>query len=127
MTRILCVEDDDDNLFMLHRRLSRAGFEVSIATDGAQGSEAAAASRPDLILMDLDLPVLDGWEAIRRLKSRAETKDIPIIVVSAHAMAGHREKAFAAGCDEFETKPVNFDGLVEKVQALLGRPTPPPP
>ena len=121
MTRILCVEDNDDNLFMLHRRLTRAGFEVSIATDGAQGVAAATSSLPDLIMMDLNLPVLDGWEAMRRLKSRPETKHIPIIVLSAHAMAGHREKAFAAGCDEFEAKPVNFEGLVEKIRSVLSR------
>ena len=121
MIRILCVEDNDDNLFMLHRRLTRAGFEVAIATDGAQGVQAATASPPDLIMMDLNLPVLDGWEAIRRLKSRPETKNIPIIVLSAHAMAGHREKAFAAGCDEFEAKPVNFEGLVEKIRSVLSR------
>ncbi len=106
---------------MLHRRLTRAGFEVTIATDGAQGVAEAISSPPDLIMMDLNLPVLDGWEAMRRLKSRPETKNIPIIVLSGHAMAKHREKAFAAGCDEFEVKPVNFDGLVEKIRSLLSR------
>ena len=121
MTRILCVEDNDDNLFMLHRRLTRAGFEVAIATDGAQGVAAAISSPPDLIMVDLNLPVLDGWEAMRRLKNQPETKNIPIIVLSAHAMAGHREKAFAAGCDEFEAKPVNFEGLVEKIRSVLSR------
>jgi len=121
MIKILCVEDNDDNLFMLHRRLSRAGFEVSIATDGAQGVAAAISSPPDLIMMDLNLPVLDGWEAMRRLKSQPETKHIPIIVLSAHAMAGHREKALAAGCAEFESKPVNFEGLLDKIRSVLNR------
>ena len=121
MIRILCVEDNDDNLFMLHRRLTRAGFEVAIATDGAQGVAAAISSPPDLIMMDLNLPVLDGWEAMRRLKSQPETKDIPIIVLSAHAMAGYREKALAAGCAEFESKPVNFEGLLAKIRSVLDR------
>jgi two-component system cell cycle response regulator DivK len=117
--RILCIEDNEDNLFVLHRRLTRAGFEVTIVMDGAQGVEAAIASPPDLILMDLNLPGLDGWEATRRLRSRPETKDVPIIAVSAHAAAGHREKALAAGCDDFESKPIGFDGLLTKIRALL--------
>jgi len=121
MTRILYVEDNDDNVFMLHRRLSRAGFEVTIATDGEQGVASAIASPPDLIVMDLGLPVLDGWEATRRLKSRPDTKHIPIIALSAHAMAGSRERALAAGCDEFEAKPVNFQVFVEKIRAVLSK------
>ena len=121
MARILCIEDNDDNLFMLHRRLSRAGFEVAIARDGAQGLAEAVSSPPDLIVMDLNLPVLDGWETTRRLRSRPETKTVPIIALSAHSAEGHREKALAAGCDEFEAKPVNFDGLIEKIRSLLSR------
>lgn len=120
MARILCVEDNDDNLFMLHRRLSRAGFEVAFARDGAQGIAEAISSPPDLIVMDLNLPVLDGWEATRRLRSRPETKAIPIIVLSAHSGEDHPRKALAAGCDEFEAKPVNFEGLIEKIRSLLG-------
>ena len=121
MARILCIEDNDDNLFMLHRRLSRAGFEVALARDGAQGLAEAISSPPDLIVMDLNLPVLDGWEATRRLRSRPETKTIPIIVLSAHSGEVHRQKALASGCDEFEAKPVNFDGLIEKIRFLLSR------
>jgi CheY-like chemotaxis protein len=120
MARILCVEDNDDNLFMLHRRLSRAGFEVTIARDGVQGIAEAISSPPDLIVMDLNLPGLDGLEATRRLRSRPETKTIPIIVLTAHSAEGHREKALAAGCDEFEAKPVNFEGLIGKIRSLLG-------
>ena len=121
MTRILYVEDNDDNIFMLHRRLSRAGFEVSIATDGEQAIALATAEKPDLIVMDLALPKVDGWEATRRLKNQPATKDIPIIALSAHAMAGHRERAFAAGCDDFESKPVDFQGLVAKIKVVLER------
>ena len=124
MTRILYVEDNDDNVFMLHRRLTRAGFEVTIATDGEQGMAMAISSPPDLIVMDLALPVLDGWEATRRLKSRPETKSIPIIALSAHAMAGDREKALVAGCDEFEAKPIDFLRLVDKIRSVLGSPPP---
>ena len=94
--RILCIEDNDDSLFVLYRRLTRAGFEVTVVTDGAQGVDTAIASPPDLILMDLNLPGLDGWEATRRLKGRPETTAVPIIAVSAHAAAGHRERALAA-------------------------------
>lgn len=121
MKRILCVEDNADNVFVLHRRLSRAGFEVLIAHDGAEGVALAVSEQPDLIVMDLNLPVLDGWEATRQLKSRFETKNIPIIVLSAHSAASHRDKAVAAGCDEFDTKPVNFELFVDKVRALLAR------
>jgi CheY-like chemotaxis protein len=114
MTRILCVEDNDDNQFMLHRRLSRAGFEVKVSANGAESVEWAKTLLPDLIVMDLNLPGLNGWEATRRLKNQPETKHIPIIVLSAH-------KAFAAGCDEYHTKPIDFVGLVKNIQSLLSR------
>ncbi|HLF39181.1 MAG TPA: response regulator [Burkholderiales bacterium] len=120
MTKILCVEDNEDNLFMLQRRLTRAGFEVKISMNGAQAVDWAKTLLPDLIVMDLNLPGLDGWEATRRLKSQPETKHIPIIVLSAHGMEGAREKARAAGCDEYETKPTDFDRLVAKIRSLLG-------
>jgi CheY-like chemotaxis protein len=119
MTKILCVEDNDDNLFLLHRRLTRAGFEIKIAVNGAEGVDWAKTLLPDLIVMDLNLPGLDGWEATRRLKNQPETKHIPIIVLTAHTMEKNREKAFAAGCDAFESKPVDFGGLVEKIRSLL--------
>jgi len=117
--RILYVEDNDDNIYVVKNRFTRAGFTVLIATDGEQGVAMAAAERPDLILMDLRLPVLDGWEATRRIKAQPETRHIPIIALSAHAMAGDREKALAAGCDDFDTKPVELPRLLEKVRALL--------
>lgn len=120
MIKILCVEDNDDNLFMLHRRLTRAGFEVKIATNGAESVEWAKTFLPDLIVMDLNLPGLDGWEATRRLKNQAETKHIPIIVLTAHVTESSRAKAFAAGCDEYETKPIDFGWLVKKIQSLTG-------
>ena len=119
MTKILCVEDNDDNLFLLHRRLTRAGFEIKIAVNGAEGVDWAKTLLPDLIVMDLNLPGLDGWEATRRLKGQPETKHIPIIVLTAHTMEKNREKAFAAGCDAFESKPVDFGGLVKKIRSLL--------
>lgn len=121
MTRILCVEDNEDNLFMLQRRLTRAGFEVKVATDGAQGVEWAKSLLPDLIVMDLNLPKLDGFEATRRLKNQPETKHIPIIVLSAHDREKNREQALAAGCDGFETKPTDFEALVAKIRSLLGQ------
>jgi CheY-like chemotaxis protein len=121
MAKILCVEDNDDNLFMLHRRLSRADFEVKVAMNGAEGVEWAKTLLPDLIVMDLNLPGLDGWEATRRLKQQPETKHIPIIVLSANTGEKHREKAFAAGCDAYETKPADFGRLVEKIRLLLGK------
>ncbi|MGH9364844.1 MAG: response regulator [Thermoanaerobaculia bacterium] len=120
MTRILCVEDNEDNLYMLQRRLTRAGFEVRISMNGAQAVDWAKTLLPDLIVMDLNLPGLDGFEATRRLKSQPETKHIPIIVLSAHGMEGAREKARAAGCDEYETKPADYDQLVAKIRLLLG-------
>jgi CheY-like chemotaxis protein len=119
--RILYVEDNDDNVYMLKMRLELLDeFEVLVAEDGEKGCAMAAAERPDLILMDLELPGVDGWEATRRLKSNPDTKSIPIIALSAHALAGSREKAIAAGCDEFDTKPVEFDRLMGKVRSLLG-------
>jgi CheY-like chemotaxis protein len=121
VTRILYVEDNDDNVYMLKMRLELTDeFEVLVAEDGERGCAMAELERPDLILMDLELPVIDGWEATRRLKANPATRDIPIIALSAHALAGAREKALAAGCDEFDTKPVEFDRLLEKVRGLLG-------
>ena len=117
--KILYVEDNDDNIYMLQRRLVRAGHTVIIAKDGEQGVAMTSAERPDLILMDLGLPVLDGWEATRRIKAAAETKHIPVIALTANAMTGDREKAMAAGCDDFDTKPVDMSRLLAKIQALV--------
>jgi CheY-like chemotaxis protein len=119
MTRILYVEDNEDNVYMLRRRLQRKDIEVIVAGDGEQGIAAALREQPDLILMDLSLPVIDGWEAARRLKSSPDTRAIPIIALSAHAMAGDRERALAAGCDDYDTKPVDLRGLMAKIEALL--------
>jgi two-component system cell cycle response regulator DivK len=120
---ILYVEDNEDNVYMLARRLRRHGFEVVVAADGAQGVEAARRERPDLVLMDLGLPVLDGWEATRRLKEAVETRAIPVVALSAHAMAGERERALEAGCDDFDTKPVDLERLLGKIRAQLDRGT----
>lgn len=120
MSRILCVEDSDDNLYMLQRRLSRAGFDVKVATNGAEGVEWAKTLQPDLIVMDLMLPGLNGWEATRRLKSQPETKHIPVIVLTAETSKKSREDALAAGCDDFQLKPIDFGGLVERIKALVG-------
>jgi len=117
--KILYVEDNDDNIYVVKNRFTRAGFTVLVATDGAQGVAMAAAEKPDLILMDLRLPVVDGWEATRRIKAQPETRHIPVIALTAHAMTGDREKALAAGCDDFDTKPVEMPRLLEKVRALL--------
>jgi CheY-like chemotaxis protein len=118
--RILYVEDNADNAYMLKTRLELTDeFEVLVAEDGEKGCEIAAAKRPDLILMDLEMPVVDGWEATRRLKSNPETRDMPVIGLSAHALAGEREKALAAGCEEFDTKPVEFDRLLGKIRKLF--------
>jgi CheY-like chemotaxis protein len=114
--KILYVEDNEDNIYMLKNRLGRKGFNVLIAMDGAQGIAMAASEQPELILMDLSLPVLDGWEATRQIKAAEKTRHIPIIALSAHAMTGDREKALAAGCDDFDTKPVEFDRLIEKIE-----------
>ena len=119
--KILYIEDNDDNIYVVKNRLSRGGDTVLVALDGEQGVAMALSERPDLILMDLSLPVLDGWEATRRLKAAAETKAIPIIALSAHAMAGDREKALAAGCDDYDTKPIDFARLREKIEALAPR------
>jgi len=123
VTKILYVEDNDDNVYMLRGRLTRAGFNVVVAPDGEQGVAMAAAEAPALILMDLSLPVLDGWEATRRLKTMPATGAIPVIALSAHAMEGDRARALAAGCDDFDTKPVELERLLGKISALLGRPS----
>jgi two-component system cell cycle response regulator DivK len=121
--KILYVEDNDDNVYMLKMRLELLGdFEVLAAEDGEKGCEIALRERPDIILMDLEMPVIDGWEATRRLKGDPQTHDIPVIALSAHALAGEREKAMAAGCDEFDTKPVEFERLVATVRRLLAHP-----
>lgn len=117
--KILYVEDNDDNVYVVKNRLGRAGYTIVVATDGEQGVAMAAAEKPDLILMDLRLPVLDGWEATRRLKANAETRNIPVVALSAHAMAGDREKALDAGCEDYDTKPIDFTRLRAKIQALL--------
>ena len=120
MTKLLYVEDNDDNVFMLKMRLELLGdFEVLAAEDGEKGCEMAAAERPDIILMDLEMPVVDGWEATRRLRGNPQTRDIPIIALSAHALAGERDKAIATGCQEFDTKPIEFDRLVATVRRVL--------
>ena len=116
--KILYVEDNDDNIYMLRNRLTRAGHTVVVATDGAQGVAMAASELPDLILLDLSLPEVDGWEAARRIKAGPQTRAIPIIALTAHAMPGDREKALAAGCDDFDTKPVELKRLLEKISAL---------
>ena len=120
MTRILYVEDNDDNVYMLKLRFELLdGFELLVAEDGQAGCAKAIADNPDVILMDLDLPVVDGREASRRLKNNPATHDIPIIALTAHAMSGTREKALAAGCDEFDTKPVDFDRLMQKINQVF--------
>ena len=113
------------NRDMLSRRLERRGYQVVIAVDGEQGVAMARLEAPDLILMDMSLPVLDGWEAARRLKAAPETQAIPVIALTAHAMVGDREKAIAAGCDDYDTKPVEFQRLLEKIEAILGKGTRP--
>ena len=121
MTKLLYVEDNEDNIYMLTRRLKRKGFDVIVAADGVQGIELARSELPELILMDLSLPVMDGWEASRRLKEMETTSAIPIIALSAHALTGDREKAIEAGCDDFDTKPVEFNRLIAKIETLLGQ------
>ena len=118
-TKILLVEDNEMNRDMLSRRLIRNGFEIVIAVDGQQGVDLAASAQPDLILMDLSLPVIDGWEATRRVKGNPATAKIPVIALTAHAMSQDKEKALAAGCDDFDTKPVELPRLLEKINALL--------
>ena len=122
MTKILLVEDNEMNRDMLSRRLMRKGYEVVCAVDGLEAVSMAASQAPDLILMDMRLPELDGWEATRRIKATPETASVPIIALTAHAMAGDREQALAAGCDDYDSKPVEFDRLLGKIQALLDHP-----
>jgi CheY-like chemotaxis protein len=119
MPTILLVEDNELNRDMLSRRLVRKGYDVLIAEDGAKGLSAATDGKPDLILMDMSLPVLDGWEATRRLKAAPETRAIPVIALTAHAMSSDREKAVAAGCDDYDTKPVEIERLLAKIERLL--------
>jgi two-component system cell cycle response regulator DivK len=127
MVKILLVEDNELNRDMLSRRLARRGYEVVIAIDGQQGIDRAASDNPDLILMDLSLPVIDGWAATRQIKGNPGTGQIPVIALTAHAMAGDRERALEAGCDDYDSKPVELDRLIGKIQALLCRPGEPPP
>jgi two-component system cell cycle response regulator DivK len=121
MTKILLVEDNEMNRDMLSRRLARKGYEVIMALDGRQAVEMATAANPDLILMDMSLPVIDGWEATRQVKAAPATRAIPVIALTAHAMAGDREKAIQAGCDDYDTKPIDFPRLLEKMTSLLER------
>ena len=118
--KVLLVEDNEMNRDMLSRRLKKRGFDVVMAIDGQQGVDMANAETPDIILLDMSLPVMDGWTAARQLKSDASTKDLPIIALTAHAMSGDREKAMEAGCDDYDTKPVDFKRLLEKINALVG-------
>jgi two-component system cell cycle response regulator DivK len=121
MRKVLLVEDNEESRDGLSRRLRRQGYEVLLAADGRQAVDAARAEAPDLILMDMSLPVLDGWEATRQLKAAPQTRGIPVIALTAHAMAGDREKALEAGCDDYDTKPVELGRLLTKMQALLGK------
>ena len=116
--KILLVEDNEMNRDMLSRRLERKGYEVTMAKDGGEGVELAKSSSPDIILMDMSLPVLDGWEATRKIKADEQTASIPVIALTAHAMSGDREKAIEAGCDEYDTKPIDLNRLLEKITAL---------
>lgn len=119
MTKILLVEDNEMNSDMLSRRLQRKGYEVEVAEDGQQGVDMTISLKPDLVLMDLSLPVLDGLEATRKIKSTSSTENIPVIALTAHAMTSDRDKALEAGCDDFDTKPIDFDRLLEKIEAVL--------
>ena len=121
MAKILLVEDDEMNRDMLSRRLERRGYQVVMAVDGGQGLRLAQAEAPDLILMDMSLPGLDGWETTRQLKAAPATQAIPILALTAHAMAGDRQKAVEAGCDDYDTKPIEFPRLLGKIQALLAQ------
>ncbi len=120
MAKVLLVEDNEMNRDMLSRRLMRQGFEVVVAVDGQAGVDAARAGRPDIVLMDMSLPVLDGWEATRQLKASEATRTIPVIALTAHAMAGDRQQALDAGCDDYDTKPIELPRLLEKMRRLLG-------
>ena len=119
MAKLLLVEDNEMNRDMLSRRLIRRGYEVAIAVDGDEGVTMAQSEKPDLVLMDMSLPVIDGWEATRRIKSSDETRHLPVIGLTAHAMAGDREKALEAGCDDYDTKPIELERLIGKIEALL--------
>jgi CheY-like chemotaxis protein len=119
MAKILLIEDNEMNRDMLSRRLTRRGYEVTIAIDGRQGVDMAASDKPDLILMDMSLPIMDGWDATRHLKAQPKTQAIPVIALTAHAMASDREKAMEAGCDDYDTKPVELPRLLEKIERLL--------
>jgi len=119
MAKLLLVEDNEMNRDMLSRRLIRRGYEVAIAVDGDQGLTMAQSEKPDLVLMDMSLPVIDGWEATRRIKSSEETRHLPVIGLTAHAMTGDREKALEAGCDDYDTKPIELERLIGKIEALL--------
>jgi two-component system, cell cycle response regulator DivK len=120
MTKVLLVEDNEMNRDMLSRRLIRRGFQVVFAMDGQHGIDLAHSERPDIILMDMSLPVIDGWEATRRLKADDATRSVPVIGLTAHVMSGDREKAIEAGCDDYDTKPVELDRLIGKIERLLG-------
>jgi two-component system, cell cycle response regulator DivK len=120
MAKVLLVEDNEMNRDMLSRRLIRRGFEVVFAVNGKQGVDLARSEKPDVILMDMSLPTMDGWEATRRVKSDEATRNVPVIGLTAHAMSGDREKAIEAGCDDYDTKPVELDRLVGKIERLLG-------
>jgi CheY-like chemotaxis protein len=124
MPKILLVEDNEMNRDMLSRRLQRRGYEVIIAVDGQEGVAMAQAEAPDLILMDMSLPVMDGWEATRRLKAASETMAIPVLALTAHAMSGDREKAIQAGCNDYDAKPIDLPRLLTKIEALLGKQLP---
>ena len=123
MTRVLLVEDNEMNRDMLSRRLRKKGFEVDMAVDGAEGVEMARRGAYDIVLMDMSLPVIDGWEATRQLRAVPETRDVPVIALTAHAMAGDRDRAMEAGCSDYDTKPVEIDRLLLKMHALLGSPS----
>lgn len=120
MPKVLVVEDNEMNRDMLTRRLQRRGYEVIVSTDGEDGVQKARSESPDIILMDMDLPILDGWAATQKLKADPETQPIPVIALTAHAMAGDREKALESGCDDYDTKPVEFSRLITKMEVLLG-------
>ena len=120
MSKILLVEDNEMNRDMLSRRLKRRGYEVLIAVDGAKGVEMVSSETPDLVLMDMSLPVMDGWEATKNIKADPATKSIPVIALTAHAMSGDRQKALEAGCDDYDTKPIELSRLLSKIQSFLG-------
>jgi CheY-like chemotaxis protein len=121
MAKILLVEDNEMNWDMLSRRLGRRGYEVVVAVDGEQGVAMSRSEVPDLVLMDMSLPILDGWEATRQIKAAPETSEIPVIALTAHAMVGDKEKAMAAGCDDYDTKPIEFKRLLDKIEAALAK------